>query len=238
MHNLSGLASAAPAKADAEARAKLAAEDAAEEFAAASVAELAISSRKHVEEADGAARALGGGAPLSAAAVPADAVASSGGNEDERVLTREEEIEEALSCPCIDAMRDGPCGNDFIAAYRCFLESESDPKGMDCVPQFATMQSCMAEHPEEYNLDDDEDPMNTAPAGHREHAEDVTDLASIATAKVQADDVDQLADPTAVTEISSTTPDEPAVAPPPPSAAAVQQDPSTTIAPELPSVQT
>lgn len=77
----------------------------------------------------------------------------------ETKLTREEEIEEALNCPCIDAMREGPCGNDFIAAYRCFLESDTEPKGMDCVDKFATMQTCMAEHPEEYNLDDDEKPL-------------------------------------------------------------------------------
>jgi mitochondrial intermembrane space import and assembly protein 40 len=207
MYNLPGSESAAPAKTDATAREKPAAEDAADEFAAASVAELAISSRKRTEEKGGHAREVGGGALLSAAAVPAATVAadssSDGNGGDERVLTREEEIEEALSCPCIDAMREGPCGNDFIAAYRCFLESESEPKGMDCVPQFATMQSCMAEHPEEYNLDDDsEDPLSMAPAERRPLAEaENADLASIATAETQAD---QHA-PTAPTEIDVNT---------------------------------
>jgi mitochondrial intermembrane space import and assembly protein 40 len=70
-----------------------------------------------------------------------------------RTMTREEEIEEALACPCIDAMRDGPCGDDFISAYRCFLQSDTEPKGMDCVERFSSMQTCMGEHPEHY-LDD------------------------------------------------------------------------------------
>lgn len=75
----------------------------------------------------------------------------------ERALTKEEIVEEALNCPCIAAMRDGPCGDSFIAAYRCFLESETEPKGMDCMEQFTGMQSCIAEHPEEYNIDDEEE---------------------------------------------------------------------------------
>lgn len=75
----------------------------------------------------------------------------------ERVLSKEELVEEALNCPCISSMRDGPCGDSFIAAYKCFLESETEPKGMNCVEQFKGMQACMADHPEEYNLDDDDD---------------------------------------------------------------------------------
>lgn len=77
----------------------------------------------------------------------------------ERVLTKEEMVEEALNCPCIAAMKEGPCGDSFLSAYRCFLESETEPKGMDCMEQFSGMQSCMAEHPDEYNMDDDDDPF-------------------------------------------------------------------------------
>lgn len=82
-------------------------------------------------------------------------------SEPERTLTKEEMVEEALNCPCIAAMKDGSCGDAFIAAYRCFLESDTEPKGMDCMDQFTGMQGCMAEHPDEYNLDDDdEDPFS------------------------------------------------------------------------------
>lgn len=75
-------------------------------------------------------------------------------------LTKQEMVEEALSCPCIAAMKDGPCGGNFMAAYRCFLESEAEPKGMDCLKQFSSMQKCMADNPKDYNVDDDgEDPF-------------------------------------------------------------------------------
>lgn len=71
--------------------------------------------------------------------------------------TKEELVEEALNCPCIASMKEGSCGTPFIAAYRCFLESETEPKGMDCMDQFKSMQACIAEHPDEYNLDDDDE---------------------------------------------------------------------------------
>ncbi|PXF41260.1 Mitochondrial intermembrane space import and assembly protein 40 [Gracilariopsis chorda] len=79
---------------------------------------------------------------------------------EERQLSKEELIEEALNCPCIASMKEGSCGDSFIDAYKCFLQSETEPKGMDCMEQFQTMQSCLAEHPEEYNLDDDDDDAN------------------------------------------------------------------------------
>lgn len=78
--------------------------------------------------------------------------------EEERTLTKEELIEEALNCPCIASMKEGSCGQPFLAAYRCFLESETEPKGMDCMDQFKTMQTCIGDHPEEYNFDDENDP--------------------------------------------------------------------------------
>lgn len=86
-----------------------------------------------------------------------NAVAKVASDEPELTLTKEEMVEEALNCPCIAAMKDGPCGDSFLAAYRCFLESETEPKGMDCMEKFTGMQSCMAKHPEAYNSDDDDD---------------------------------------------------------------------------------
>lgn len=76
---------------------------------------------------------------------------------DTKPQTKEEMIEEALNCPCIDSMKEGSCGDPFISAYKCFLQSETEPKGMDCMEQFKSMQSCIAEHPEEYNMDDSDD---------------------------------------------------------------------------------
>jgi intermembrane space import and assembly protein 40 len=39
-------------------------------------------------------------------------------------------------CPCLGGMAHGPCGEQFRAAFSCFVFSEADPKGMDCVDKF------------------------------------------------------------------------------------------------------
>lgn len=87
----------------------------------------------------------------------ASALAASSAPEagEPRALTKAEEIDEALACPCIDAMRDGSCGDQFLGAYRCFLESETEPQGMECTEFFGRMTECMAKHPVEYGLDED-----------------------------------------------------------------------------------
>ena len=39
-------------------------------------------------------------------------------------------------CPCLGGMAHGPCGEEFKAAFSCFVFSEQEPKGMDCVDKF------------------------------------------------------------------------------------------------------
>ena len=39
-------------------------------------------------------------------------------------------------CPCLGGMADGPCGPEFKAAFSCFVFSEEEPKGMDCIDRF------------------------------------------------------------------------------------------------------
>lgn len=39
-------------------------------------------------------------------------------------------------CPCLGGMADGPCGEDFKAAFSCFVFSTEEPKGMDCIDKF------------------------------------------------------------------------------------------------------
>ena len=53
----------------------------------------------------------------------------------------------------------GPCGEQFRAAFSCFVFSQEEPKGVDCIEHFKTMQNCFREHPEIYGaeLEDDED---------------------------------------------------------------------------------
>jgi mitochondrial intermembrane space import and assembly protein 40 len=39
-------------------------------------------------------------------------------------------------CPCLGGMAHGPCGEEFKAAFSCFVYSEEEPKGMDCIEKF------------------------------------------------------------------------------------------------------
>jgi len=39
-------------------------------------------------------------------------------------------------CPCLGGMAHGPCGEEFKAAFSCFVYSTEEPKGMDCIEKF------------------------------------------------------------------------------------------------------
>jgi intermembrane space import and assembly protein 40 len=39
-------------------------------------------------------------------------------------------------CPCLGGMASGPCGDEFKAAFSCFVFSKEEPKGMDCIDKF------------------------------------------------------------------------------------------------------
>ncbi|PHH56080.1 Mitochondrial intermembrane space import and assembly protein 40 [Ceratocystis fimbriata CBS 114723] len=66
-------------------------------------------------------------------------------------------------CPCLGGMADGPCGEEFKAAFSCFVFSQEEPKGMDCIDKFQGMQTCFRAHPDVYGaeLDDDEPPAES-----------------------------------------------------------------------------
>lgn len=53
-------------------------------------------------------------------------------------------------CPCLGGMAHGPCGDEFKDAFSCFVYSETDPKGIDCIKKFENMRSCFKRHPEHY----------------------------------------------------------------------------------------
>ena len=53
-------------------------------------------------------------------------------------------------CPCLGGMAHGPCGMQFREAFSCFVFSEQEPKGIDCVEKFKAMQDCFREHPDIY----------------------------------------------------------------------------------------
>ncbi|KAI9737823.1 MAG: Oxidoreductase [Cirrosporium novae-zelandiae] len=53
-------------------------------------------------------------------------------------------------CPCLGGMAHGPCGEEFRAAFSCFVYSKDEPKGMDCIEHFKGMQDCFRQHPDVY----------------------------------------------------------------------------------------
>jgi len=53
-------------------------------------------------------------------------------------------------CPCLGGMAHGPCGPEFREAFSCFVYSEAEPKGINCVEKFQNMQNCFRAHPEVY----------------------------------------------------------------------------------------
>jgi len=68
-------------------------------------------------------------------------------------------------CPCLGGMAHGPCGQQFRDAFSCFVYSEEEPKGINCVEKFKLMQDCFREHPDVYAeeiADDDEVPVPEA----------------------------------------------------------------------------
>lgn len=53
-------------------------------------------------------------------------------------------------CPCLGGMAHGPCGEEFKEAFSCFVYSEAEPKGINCVEKFQAMQNCFRAHPDVY----------------------------------------------------------------------------------------
>ncbi|KAJ2687315.1 Oxidoreductase [Coemansia spiralis] len=83
-------------------------------------------------------------------------------------------------CPCLGGMAQGTCGEEFKAAFSCFIYSEEEPKGMDCVDAFKAMQDCFRAHPEEYanEIGDDEDQEEDSETDAEDDGND-TDLEDI-----------------------------------------------------------
>lgn len=52
--------------------------------------------------------------------------------------------------PSLNGMPEGPCGEDFKAAFSCFVYSDQVPKGSECVSKFAAMQDCFRLYPDIY----------------------------------------------------------------------------------------
>ncbi len=89
----------------------------------------------------------------SSATSPADEVSAEGGADGEHPSQgafNPETGEINWDCPCLGGMAYGPCGEQFREAFSCFVFSEDEPKGINCVEKFKAMQDCFREHPETY----------------------------------------------------------------------------------------
>jgi intermembrane space import and assembly protein 40 len=75
-------------------------------------------------------------------------------------------------CPCIASMVEPPCGDLFKTAFSCFVYSEVEPKGADCLEAFREMQTCFQENPEKYgdkeNEEEDEEEESEKVDGEKE----------------------------------------------------------------------
>ncbi|TIB87269.1 bacterial bifunctional deaminase-reductase [Wallemia mellicola] len=80
-------------------------------------------------------------------------------------------------CPCLGGMAYGPCGEEFKTAFSCFVYSEAEPKGIDCVEAFKGMQDCFRSHPEHYSDEIDEDDNEEKPeeSTKKEESESTSD---------------------------------------------------------------
>ncbi|KAJ1837945.1 Oxidoreductase [Coemansia sp. RSA 2703] len=85
-------------------------------------------------------------------------------------------------CPCLGGMAQGPCGEQFKSAFSCFVYSEEEPKGMDCIDAFKAMQECFKQHPDVYadeladeDDEDDEDVGNVTEEDSGSDTEDEGD---------------------------------------------------------------
>ena len=50
-------------------------------------------------------------------------------------------------CPCLGGMAHGPCGEEFKAAFSCFVYSNEEPKGMDCIDKFQYVTAASEQPP-------------------------------------------------------------------------------------------
>lgn len=101
-------------------------------------------------------------------------------------------------CPCLGGMAHGPCGEEFKSAFSCFIYSEAEPKGVDCVEKFQGMQECFKKHPEVYA-----EQLRDADEAEHEHIQEQASegAAAEAAAEYLAADVPATESETVVEEI-------------------------------------
>ncbi|OBZ88874.1 Mitochondrial intermembrane space import and assembly protein 40 [Choanephora cucurbitarum] len=119
----------------------------------------------------------------AAAAAETESTPAESTENDQSAAFNPETGEINWDCPCLGGMAQGPCGEQFKAAFSCFVYSEAEPKGLDCVEKFKDMQDCFRRHPDVYGDeidDDDEEEEETTKPIEEEAKEASTVVASSA----------------------------------------------------------
>ena len=68
----------------------------------------------------------------------------------EGAATKEEAIQKALECPCVEGLKTSSCGDGFVEALSCFMRAEEHERGSKCVEQFVTLHACMVANADEF----------------------------------------------------------------------------------------
>ncbi|CAH2352697.1 mitochondrial intermembrane space import and assembly protein 40 [[Candida] railenensis] len=76
--------------------------------------------------------------------------AEAGADQGQQAAYNPETGEINWDCPCLGGMANGPCGEEFKEAFACFVYSETEPKGIDCIKKFENMRTCFRKYPEHY----------------------------------------------------------------------------------------
>ncbi|KAG8708679.1 Oxidoreductase [Ceratobasidium sp. 395] len=127
-------------------------------------------------------------------------------------------------CPCLGGMAHGPCGPQFREAFSCFVYSNEEPKGVDCVEKFKAMQDCFRAHPDVYGEEiDDEDEDEDM---DKNEAAEGSEKPGVPTSQEEQKEKESRP-PEKPRAVKNTKPDTPAGVPAPPSPA----PPSRTNAP-------
>lgn len=50
--------------------------------------------------------------------------------EEEGHKSIKDKVDEALNCPCVSDLKEGPCGLTFVKAFSCFIENQNSQKVM------------------------------------------------------------------------------------------------------------
>lgn len=70
------------------------------------------------------------------AAAEEDGLGDLEGEADQQGAFNPETGEINWDCPCLGGMAHGPCGEEFKAAFSCFVYSNEEPKGVECIDKF------------------------------------------------------------------------------------------------------